>query len=219
MSAAHDTPSARFRAKLLDQFPAIAAVEGWTGAAFKAAAEAAGLSQGEALLACPNGAADLMDAFAARADAAMLARLAEIDLPALRVRDRVKAAVLIRLEVQAPYKDACRAMSRALARPDRAPLAGKLVWRTADAIWRELGDASTDENYYSKRALLAGVLGASYARWFADDSPEMEDTEAFVEARIENIMGVEKVKARLKPLAAAAETAVGIAARLRYGPR
>ncbi len=219
MVAAPQTPSARFRAALLEHIPAHAAAMGWTEPALKAAAGQAGLSEGEALLACPNGVADLMDSFAAQADAAMLERLSEIDLPAMRVRDRVKAAVLARLEVQAPHKDACRAMHRALTRPTRAPLAAKLVWRTADAIWRELGDTSTDENFYSKRVLLAGVLGASYARWFSDDSPEMEATEAFVEARIENIMGIEKAKARFKPLSEAAETAIAIAARLRYGGR
>jgi ubiquinone biosynthesis protein COQ9 len=40
----------------------------------------AGLSEGEAALACPKGAFDLFDAFAARADAAMLERLDDLDL-------------------------------------------------------------------------------------------------------------------------------------------
>jgi ubiquinone biosynthesis protein COQ9 len=212
-----DSPSARFRARILEAFPAHAARQGWTDAAFKAAVAEAGLSEGEAALACPKGAFDLFDAFAARADAAMLERLDELDLGAMKVRQRVRAAVQVRIEAQAPYKEAARAMTRALANPLRAPEAARLLWRTADLIWRALGDSSTDENYYSKRAILSGVLASTYARWFGDESPDNETTWAFLDARIENVMQFEKLKARLKPVSEGVQTAVGVAARLRYG--
>jgi len=213
------TPSARFRARLLDAFTPHAAEQGWTEAAFKATVADAGLSEGEAALACPRGAFDLCDAFAARADAAMLDGLDGLDLPNMRIRDKVRAAVQLRLEAQAPYKGAARAMTRALTRPDRAPEAARLLWRTADRIWRALGDTSTDENYYSKRAILSGVLASTYARWFSDDSADHEPTWAFLSARIENVMQFEKFKARLKPLSKGVESAVGLAARVRYGGR
>lgn len=214
-----DTPSARFRARLLDAFTAHAARLGWTEAAFRAAREEAGLSEGEVALACPHGVADLFDAFADRADQVMLERLEELDLGGLRYSERVKAAVQARLEAQAPYKDAARAMTRALARPTRAPEAARLLWRTADRIWRALGDTSTDENFYSKRAILSGVLASTYARWFSDHSADHADTWSFLDARIGNVMQFEKLKAQLKPLAGLGETAAGLAARFRYGAR
>lgn len=214
-----DAPSDRFRARLLEAFPAHAARLGWTEAAFAAARQDVQLSEGEAALACPRGAFDLFDAFAERADQAMLDAMDDLDLPAMRIRDKVRAAVQLRLEAQAPYKQAARAMTRALARPDRAPEAARLLWRTADRIWRALGDKSTDENFYSKRAILSGVLAGTYARWFADESADSEATWAFLDARIENVMQFEKLKAQMKPLSAAAETAVGIAARFRYAGR
>ncbi len=212
-----EAPSARFRARILEAFPAHAAEKGWTEAAFRAAVEEAGLSEGEAALACPRGAFDLFDAFADRADQAMLAALEDLDLGAMKIRQRVKAAVQVRLEAQAPYKEAARAMTRALAAPLRAPEAARLLWRTADHIWRALGDTSTDENYYSKRAILSGVLGSTYARWFTDNTPDHEETWAFLDARIENVMQFEKLKARLKPLSEGVQSAVGVAARFRYG--
>lgn len=211
-----ETPSARFRARILDAFPPHAARLGWTDAAFNAAVAEAGLSEGEAALACPKGVADLFDAFAARADEAMLAGLEDLDLPNMRIRDKVRAAVQLRLEAQADYKDAARAMTRALARPDRAPEAARLVWRTADHIWKALGDTSTDENFYTKRATLSGVLASTYARWFSDQSADHEATWAFLDARIENVMQFEKFKAKLKPIGERMQDAVGIAARFRY---
>jgi ubiquinone biosynthesis protein COQ9 len=219
MTAAEPPPSDRLRERLLDAFIPLAAEQGWTDAALAAAAQAAGLSEGEALLACPNGAEDLMSAFAARADDAMLAALARLDLTKMRIRDKVTAAVRARLEAQIPYKETARALTRALARPDRAPLAARLVWRTADLIWRALGDMSTDGNFYSKRAILSGVLASTYARWFADKTPDSAETWAFLDGRIENVMQFEKFKARLKPVGEAAEAAIGLAARFRYGGR
>lgn len=217
LSTMTDTPSARFRARILDVFPAHAAAQGWTDAAFKAAVAEAGLSEGEAALACPRGAVDLFDAFAERADQAMLERLDELDLGAMKIRQKVRAAVQVRLEAQAPYKEAARAMTRALSNPLRAPEASRLLWRTADRIWRALGDKSTDGNFYSKRAILSGVLASTYARWFSDESEGHEATWAFLDARIENVMQFEKFKAQLKPVGEAAQSAIGIAARLRYG--
>jgi ubiquinone biosynthesis protein COQ9 len=135
----------------------------------------------------------------------------------MKIRQRVKAAVQVRLEAQAPYKDAARAMTRALANPLRAPEAARLLWRSADRIWRVLGDVSTDENFYSKRAILSGVLAATYTHWFSDTSEDHESTWAFLDARIENVMQFEKFKAGLKPVSDGVQSAVGIAARFRYG--
>lgn len=212
-----NSPSDRFRARILEVFPAHAARVGWTDAAFNAAVAAAGLTEGEAALACPKGAFDLFEAFAARADEAMLERLDGLDLAAMKIRQRVSAAVQVRLEAQQRYKEAARAMTRALTRPDRAPEAARLLWRTADHIWRALGDTSTDGNFYSKRAILSGVLASTYTRWFSDESEDNEATWAFLDARIENVMQFEKFKARLKPVGAGLESALGIAARFRYG--
>jgi ubiquinone biosynthesis protein COQ9 len=214
-----EAPSTRFRARILEAFTAQAAEKGWTDAAFKAACAEVQLSEGEAALACPRGAFDLFDAFADRADRAMLDALDDLDLASMRYTQRVKAAVQVRLEAQAPYKEAARAMTRALARPTRAPEAARLVWRTADRIWRALGDTSTDENFYSKRAILSGVLASTYARWFNDDSADHEATWAFLDARLANVMQFEKFKAGLKPLSEGVQHAVGIAARFRYGAR
>ena len=211
-----ETPSDRFRARILEAFSAHAAREGWTDAAYKAAVAEAGLSEGEAALACPKGVFDLSDAFAARADGAMLEALAGLDLDAMKYRQRVRAAVQVRLEAQQPYKAAARAMTRALANPLRATEAARLLWRTADQIWRALGDTSTDENFYSKRAILSGVLASTYARWFSDESEDNEATWAFLDARIENVMQFEKLKARLKPVSKGVQSAVGVAARFRY---
>ncbi len=42
--------------------------------------------------------------------------------------------------------------------------------RTVDAIWHAAGDRSADWSWYSKRAILAGVYGATLLFWLRDDS-------------------------------------------------
>ncbi len=63
------------------------------------------------------------------------------------------------------------------------------------------------------------MLGSTYARWFSDTSEDSTETWAFLDARIENVMQFEKLKASLKPISEGVQTAVGVAARFRYGAR
>ncbi len=213
----HDFPAAKLRARLLDAALELAPTLGWNSATVRAAAKAAGLTPGEAELAAPRGAPDLIDALADRADEAMCARLSRADLGALKVRQRVALGIRARLEALAPDRAAER---RAIA---HTVLAGDLAgaarrnWRTADRLWRALGDPSTDENYYSKRALLAGVLAATLTFWLADESEDNHRTWAFLDARIGDVMRLEGVKARLKPIGLYGAGLAGALAKLRYG--
>ncbi len=77
-------------------------------------------------------------------------------------------------------------------------LAAKLMYRSVDAMWRAVGDSSTDFNFYTKRGILAGVYGATLLRWFNDSSEDETVTTEFLAARIENVMQFEKFKAQAK---------------------
>ena len=206
-------PSERFRAQLLEAMLPITGAQGWTHAALLAAAESAGLSEGERLLAAPRGPLDMIDAFADWGDAVMARRLENTDLLRLKIRERVRTAVLARLEALAPWKEAEAKAVQAMIRPFRAGEGAGFVWRTADRIWKLLGDRSTDENYYSKRAILSGVLASTTARWLADSSDDLTATKDFRDRRIENILQFERLKARAKPMGMMAAAAVGAAAR------
>ena len=58
-----------------------------------------------------------------------------------------------------------------------------------------LGDTSEDINWYSKRASLSAVYGATVLYWLGDDSTGHEATWDFLDRRIENVMQFEKAKA------------------------
>ncbi len=130
-------------------------------------------------------------------DAAMTAELASLDRKALPVRVRIRTAVLARLAILPPHNEVARQAARGLAKPIQSWLFLGLLARTADAIWRAAGDTTTDFNWYSKRTILAAVYATTEIAWFGDDTPDGSATARFLDARIENVLQYEKLKARV----------------------
>ena len=175
-----------------------AAFDGFTAAVLEKAGAEAGLSATETSRLFENGPADLLAFYSEWADGQMEQKLAAINLHAMKVRERIAAAVKARLSVLKPHKEAARRAAALLSLPMNAGLAAKLMYRTVDAMWRAAGDTATDFNFYTKRGILAGVYGATAVRWFTDTSEDEKATDTFLAARIENVMQFEKFKAKAK---------------------
>ena len=146
----------------------------------------------------PEGPASLVAFFSEETDAEMEKRLAKKKLSGLKVRERIAAAVLARIDALRPHKEAARRAAAFLMLPMNAALGARLVYQTVDAMWRAAGDTSTDFNFYTKRGILAGVYSATLMRWFTDASADESQTREFLAARIENVMQFEKFKAEWK---------------------
>lgn len=182
---------------LLDAALPHVAFDGWSEATFRAAVADSGMDPALARGACPRGAVDLALAFHRRGDREMADRLAGMDLEAMRFRDRIVAAVRIRLEV-AEDKEAVRRGTTLFSLPQHAADGARAVWDTCDLIWNAVGDTSRDGNWYSKRAILAAVYSATVLYWLGDDSPDQKATWDFLDRRIENVMQFEKLKAQAR---------------------
>ncbi|HRH19615.1 MAG TPA: COQ9 family protein [Brevundimonas sp.] len=211
-SAAKPDWADRTEQRLLDAAIPRAADLGITPALLKAAGEACGLSEGDVGLLLPNGPADLVALLSRRHDAKAMQTLAQLDAGTLKIREKIAQGLSARLEAAAADLEASRRAVGFLTLPPNLSLAGRLTWESADLIWRWAGDVATDENHYSKRAILSGILAPALTMRLFDGR---EPAEAFVAARIENVMAFEKWKAGLKvsePLKAAAEAL----AKMRY---
>jgi len=169
---------------------------GYSESSLKAAAKKAGLSVADVRLHFPRGPESLVEAFTKLGDAEMKERMA--DATVSRVRDRVSLAVRTRLEAMTPYREAARRAAAFLALPQNTPLAARLMFGTVDAMWRAAGDQSNDFNYYTKRGLLAGVYGATLLHWLSDSSEGHAQTWVFLDARIEDVMKIQKMRGRLE---------------------
>ncbi|MGL4310342.1 MAG: COQ9 family protein [Paracoccaceae bacterium] len=193
-----DKTIAETRDRLIDAALPHVPFDGWTKATLDAAIADSGVGGALARSLFPRGAVDLAAAFHRRGDGMMTARLAETDLAALRYSERVALAIRLRLEAVAEHKEAVRRGTVLFALPQNAAQGAQLIWGTADAIWKALGDTSNDLNWYTKRATLSAVYGASALYWLGDTSDRHEATRAFIDRRIADVMRFEKTKADLR---------------------
>lgn len=167
--------------------------DGWSDRTLHAALADASLASGLARSLFPRGGVDLALAYHARGDAEMTARLKATDLTTLRYRDRIAQAVRVRLELA--DRELVRRGTTLFSLPQHAADGARAIWGTADSIWTALGDTSDDLNWYTKRATLSAVYGATVLYWLGDDSTDRQATWDFLDRRIDQVMQVEKLKA------------------------
>lgn len=215
MSTAAQQWAADTEQALLDEALKLAPAHGWTRRTVALAGQALGMSEAETELLLPHGPADLAALFSRRHDAQALAALAGVDPQGLKIRERIRRGVEARLDAAAADEAALRRCAGFLALPAHLPLGSRLAWESADVLWRWAGDEATDENHYTKRALLAGILTGAIAIRLASGRGAAMD---FVDRRIGNVMAFEKWKATtdLRPSRWATAMAQALG-RARYG--
>lgn len=204
------------RPVLVDALLPHVAFDGWSGAALKAAAGTAGVPEDRARLVFPAGEADMIGAYIEKADRDMTAELERRGILGMKIRERITAAVRVRLEQAQPHKEAVRRALAVLAKPRHALLSARTLWATADAMWRAAGDTATDFNHYTKRMTLGAVYGSTLLYWLQDESQGDAETFAFLDRRIDNVMRFEKAKLRFREATGDRPRVSRFLGRLRY---
>lgn len=164
---------------------------GWTIANLRRAAGP------DADLLFPGGTIDLIEAYVDLADRRM--EEAARTLFAGRsagVAQRVRALIMLRLEQMDGEREAVRRALAILALPLHARAAARVTARTVDSIWHAAGDTSADFSWYTRRATLAAVWGATLLFWLADMSGG-EATGAFVDRRLASVARLGRLRARI----------------------
>ncbi|MHA1114091.1 MAG: COQ9 family protein [Alphaproteobacteria bacterium] len=182
-------------ALLLGTLPHIA-FDGWGRKAMEAGARDAGYARTRLDLVFPGGARDVAGHFCGWGDRRMLDALDRVEMPGLKIRERIATAVRTRIEVVTPHREAVRVLLSFMALPSNVPLATACLYRSVDAMWRAVGDRSTDFNFYTKRALLSGVYSATVLYWLADDSEDFAASWGFLDRRIANVMTLQSLRGR-----------------------
>src|SRR3546814_369976 len=138
----------------------------------------------------PGGPQELIRAFSAAGDRRMLEALEGLDLGAMKVREKIAAGVRCRLEAVAAHREAVRSGLAFFALPQNAAAGLASLYRTVDAIWYAAGDRATDYNFYTKRALLAGVYPSTLLYWLNDRAEGFAAPWAFLDRRIGEVLKV-----------------------------
>jgi ubiquinone biosynthesis protein COQ9 len=168
--------------------------DGWTIRALRSGLAAAGLPEDEAEILFPGGVADMIAVFCDLADRRMTE--AAMALTETRLSARVKAVIALRLSANRPHKEAIRRALAVLALPGYTRTAAAITARTVDAIWHAAGDRSADFSWYTKRALLTVIYGATLLFWLHDTSEDDSDTMVFIERRLRGVGRLSRVRGR-----------------------
>lgn len=165
---------------------------GWTRAALEAGLKDLGLDPLEAEWLFPHGPIEAVEAWCDLADREMEAAARAEDLVGLRIPARIRRVVTLRLELAEPHKEAVRRALALQSLPWNLPSALRTVARTADAMWAAAGDTSADLSWYTRRATLAGIYGATLAFWLQDDEPGFPATRDFLERRLADLARLQR---------------------------
>jgi ubiquinone biosynthesis protein COQ9 len=188
----------REREALVEAMLPDVAFDGWSRRALRAAARRIGIPAAEALALFPNGAASLVACFSRWADRRMLDQLGTLPLDQPRVAERIARAIITRLEVIAPWREAVRRALSVLVLPQHTPLGLRLLYETVDAAWYGAGDSATDFSFYTKRVTLAAIYAATLLYWLEDSSPDFADTRAFLDRRLAAVAVIGRARQRLE---------------------
>jgi ubiquinone biosynthesis protein COQ9 len=196
-----------------------AVFDGWTRAAVDSAAQQLGIDPVQARLAMPKTQAGMIDLYIQEVDRALEAYFTPERLAGMKIREKIRSLVWKRLEIMGPAREAVRRALAIFAMPQNVPLALRTSWRTADLMWRIVGDTSTDFNHYTKRMTLGAVYGSTLLVWLDDQSEGWMETGGFLDRRLAGVMRFEKWKAAWRGNDLHRPSLTRFLGRLRYPAR
>ena len=207
------------RVALAGDVASAAVFDGWSADAVNSAALARGVDPRVAQLAFKDGAMEMIGAWIASIDAAMVAAFPAGSLTDLSSRERIRRLVQFRLDAIAGREEALKRALAIMAMPQNTAQALRFGWHSAGFMWRLAGDRSTDHNYYSKRATLTAIYSATLAVFANDESDGKAETRAFLDRRIGDVIRFEKAKARMLRPMDERFSVTRLLGRLRYPAR
>ncbi|MBV0899651.1 MAG: COQ9 family protein [Wolbachia endosymbiont of Fragariocoptes setiger] len=134
---------------------------------------------------------------------AMQIELKNFNLKDMKIRERVKLAIHIRLLNYSKlpnYREFLKNVLSFSFLPRNIYYSSQILYKTVSNIWYAINDNSTDFNYYTKRAILAGTYLSTIFFFTNDYSKDFINTLSFLDNRINNIMLLQNLKSYLKNL-------------------
>ncbi len=185
------------RRKILDNFLKICAIDGWSNQSLKEASIHSGFNDGDELLIFEDGIYSLIDFFFEQGNLELKKESKKIDLKNLRVRDKIKELVKLRLDIDKDQKNALQSLTT-ISRGRKIPTLIKNSYNIADIIWKIAGDNSEDFNFYSKRIILSKVFTRVSLKFIADSSVDNKNSWKLLDEEIEKIMQISIIKEKFK---------------------
>jgi ubiquinone biosynthesis protein COQ9 len=113
----------------------------------------------------------------------------------IKVRDKIKQEILNRLRLgDKKHINLLSMLQDFYMIPSNYNVFLETTWSSADNIWKNIGDKSTDFNYYTKRLILSTVYKSTLCYYLRDKSKSYKNTLDFLDNAIEKVMTIGKIK-------------------------
>ncbi|XP_075394160.1 ubiquinone biosynthesis protein COQ9, mitochondrial [Tenrec ecaudatus] len=169
---------------------------GWTAEAIAEGAQSLGLSSSAASM-FGNDGSELILHFVTQCNARLTRvleeeqKLVQLGQAEKRKTDQfLRDAVETRLRMLIPYIEHWPRALSILLLPHNIPPSLSLLTSMVDDMWHYAGDQSTDFNWYTRRAVLAGIYNTTELVMMQDSSPDFTDTWRFLDNRIHDAMNM-----------------------------
>lgn len=195
--------------KILANFLEICAFDGWSDATLAKAIELSEIDPKFQKIIFENGCLDLIEFYIEEKGAKLAKTIANTaNFASFKIRDKIKFSLYNLFESEKDHKLALqrlrsfyfdlRNFSSIKNGPRPLFMAFKHVGKISDVIWSEIGDKSTDFNFYTKRLTLSKIILQTFAVFIKDESSDLSETKKFIDLQIEKVMKFEKFKSRVR---------------------
>ena len=183
---------------ILNNFLKICPFDGWNIISLKQAAQDSKIDENYISLIFDNGINDMTNFFNKYYDDMMEKEIKGLNLQEMKIRDKIKNSVKIRLKLYKNHKSSIKRLIEFYSNPKNTNLAIANCYKTVDTIWYAIGDQSTDFNFYSKRIILLKIYIRTILKFVQDDSDDHLKTYNFLDNQIEEVMTINKIKIKVK---------------------
>ncbi|MCE3254588.1 MAG: hypothetical protein K0R25_82 [Rickettsiaceae bacterium] len=184
--------------KILHHFLELCVLDGWNDGALRQACEDAGIDVKLLPLIFENGCIDIADFFVREVDEKMKKEAVAIDFSQMKIRDKIKNLVKLRLKINEEYKPQLANLIHFYRQPKNLRFALTNSYKAADLMWNLAGDNATDFNFYTKRLILAKIYIRVLICFARDESRDNQKTMNLLDQEIEKVMKFGAFKHKLK---------------------
>jgi ubiquinone biosynthesis protein COQ9 len=184
--------------KILDHFLETCLFEGWSQKALECAFLKAEIDVKFLPFIFENGCVDIANLFIKMIDSKMEEKSKDLDFEKMKIRDKIKNLVKVRLSINQEYKPQLQKLTHFYSHPKNIGLALKNSYKTADLMWKIAGDNATDFNFYSKRIILAKIYIRVLLSFVKDESEDYKKTLDLLDLQIDKVMRFAAFKFKVK---------------------
>jgi ubiquinone biosynthesis protein COQ9 len=184
--------------KILNHFLETCLLEGWSQKALELAFVKAEIDVKFLPFIFENGCVDIADFFIKTIDNKMQEASMELDFGKMKIRDKIKNLVKIRLKINQECRPQLQKLIHFYLHPKNIGFAFKNSYKAADLMWKIAGDNATDFNFYSKRIILAKIYIRVLLCFVKDQSENYQKTLDLLDNQIEKVIRFAAFKFKVK---------------------